>query len=222
MGNNDIVEIEHIIGYTFRNKELLLRAFTHSSYANEHRNVTSYERLEFLGDAALGYITALDLYQTYPSYKEGQLSKIRAGTVDRNTIAGVVDEMDIVKFIKTGSGNAQDNIRTSVKAKCDLFEAIVGAIALDNDGKLDEATDFLKRFLFSHINLRSKDYKSRLYELCSRENKEISFVVTGKTLNDNKPLFTVELHIDGEKICVGTGCNIKSAEQNASQIYFQK
>ena len=146
MGNNDIVEIEHIIGYTFRNKELLLRAFTHSSYANEHRNVTSYERLEFLGDAALGYITALDLYQTYPSYKEGQLSKIRAGTVDRNTIAGVVDEMDIVKFIKTGSGNAQDNIRTSVKAKCDLFEAIVGAIALVSSNFIRKIKKFFENY----------------------------------------------------------------------------
>lgn len=222
MGNNDIIEIENKIGYSFRNKELLLRAFTHSSYSNEHRNVSSYERLEFLGDAALGFITALDLYQTYPSYSEGQLSKIRAGTVDRNTIAGVVDEMDIVRYIRTGSGNAQENFRTSIKARCDLFEAVVGAIVVDNDGKLEQATEFLKRFLFNHLNLRSKDYKSRLYELCSRENKEISFVVSDKTVHENKPVFTVELYINGEKKSIGKGGNIKSAEQEASKAYLQK
>ena len=88
----DLSDIEKIINYRFNDKELLVTAFTHSSYANEHRRATDYERLEFLGDAVLGYIVGKRLFGFYPSAKEGELTKRRASMVSAETLSEIIDE----------------------------------------------------------------------------------------------------------------------------------
>ena len=135
----DLAEVEKIIGYSFNNKELLLRALTHSSFTNEHINQQNYERLEFLGDATLGYVIALYLYETYPNYNEGQLTKMRAGVVDRKTIAEIVNYLNIMSYVRAGSGNTAKDLSSSVKVKCDIFEAIIGAILIDNNNDIEKA-----------------------------------------------------------------------------------
>lgn len=221
-GSSFLKEIEDKIGYEFKNKELLMRAFTHSSYSNENRNAESYERLEFLGDATLGFVIGLFLYRTFPSYQEGRLSKIRAGMVDRNTIATVIESLDLIKYMRAGAGNASANLATSVKTKCDLFEAIIGAIVIDNDENIQKASEFIMRFLEEKVNYVHDDYKSKVYEQCSRQGKTPEFKVKEKTNLGNKAHFTVALYIDGKKMTVGEGVNTKAAEQEACKAFLNK
>ncbi|MBR1746650.1 MAG: ribonuclease III [Clostridia bacterium] len=213
-------EIERIIGYTFKNKELLIRAFTHSSYANEHKNEESYERLEFLGDAVVNYVVGLFLYETFPTFGEGKLSKIRAGTVDRQTIAGVVDDCGLMKYMRTGRGSINLQNGFSTKVKCDLFESIIGAAVIDNNEDLTVAKRLVDRFLSDKIKLNNTDYKSLLLEHCAKTSKNAEFILLkeGKT-GDNR--FAMALLIDGQKVSEGSGPSKKEAEREAAKIYLK-
>lgn len=223
MLNNFCESIENKIGYVFTNKELLLRAFTHSSFVNEHKDAQSYERLEFLGDAILGYVVGLYLYETFPMYSEGKLTKIRAGVVDRKTIASIIDDLDIMKFVRVGAGNAQANVLESVKIHCDIFEAIIGAIVIDCNDDLKEAKKFILRYLVPKIELGCNvDYKSRVWEQCAKSNKKPQIVLIEETFVDNKPYFVVGLNINGKEVARGEGTNKAVASQNACKIYLDK
>ena len=220
MLSTDVQTIEGIIGYTFQNKVFLVRAFTHSSFANEHKNEESYERLEFLGDAALNYFIGLYLYDTFPTMAEGKLSKVRAGTVDRQTISEVVDELGLLPFMRTGKGNTDLVGGASVKVKCDLFEAIVGAIIIDNNEDLTEAKAFVYRFLENKISLSNGDYKSRLLEKCAKEGKKAEFM-TGETGTDKEKRFLSTLVIEEQVAATGYGENKKAAERDAAKNYLK-
>ncbi len=221
LSNNDINEIENKIGYTFKNKELLVRAFTHSSFVNEHKNATDYERLEFLGDAVLGYIVGLYLYKTFPNYNEGKLTKIRANVVDRTTIASVVADMDIMKFVRVGAGNAEENILHSRKSNCDIFEAIIGAIVIDNDEDLTEAENFILHHLKSKIGMgNNSDYKSRVWEYCAKNGKKPEIILINEQHNAGSAYFQVALHVDGTEVSRGEGGNKGLASQDACKKFF--
>lgn len=218
--NIDIQSVEKKIGYEFTNKELLIRALTHSSYANEHKTSESYERLEFLGDAALNYIVGRYLYETFPTYDEGKLTKLRAGIVDRATVATVTEELELAKYLRTGAGDVGASLKGSVKTKCDLFEAVVGAIIVDCGGEMTAATEFVLDKLKNKATSVREDYKSELFELCARKGKRAEFVVTERR-NDPKLAFCrVRLVIDGEEVASGEGRNTKLAEQDASKNYL--
>lgn len=216
-----VAEIEDKIGYTFKNKELLVRAFTHTSYSNEHNDKDNYERFEFLGDAALGYVIGLYLYETYPLYDEGKLTKIRAGVVDRKTISEVVDSLDIIRYVRAGKGNASHDLASSVKVKCDIFEAIIGAIVIDNNNDLTCAKNFIIRFLESKIGASKVDYKSTVLEKCAKNGQKAEFVINREE-KDNNTVFCAELMIDGTSVSTGEGHNIKSAEQSACKNFLKK
>lgn len=219
MHNFDVETIESIIGYTFKNKELLVRAFTHSSYANEHRHEESYERLEFVGDAALNYVVGLYLYDIFPSFGEGKLSKVRAGTVDRQTIAEVIDDLGLLQYMRTGKGNSNLTQGSSVKVKCDLFEAIVGATIIDNNEDLTEAKKIVFHFLSDKISLNNTDYKSKLLERCAQEGRKAVFTVLEEGTEADG--FLIALFIDGQEVARARGHNKKEAERNASRLYLE-
>lgn len=220
MSADDIFEIERIIGYSFKNKDLLVRAFTHSSYVNEHKREESYERLEFLGDAALNYIVGLYLYETFPSFAEGKLSKVRAGTVDKETIAEVIDELGLLRFMRIGKGSADIVKGSSMKVKCDLFEAILGATVIDNDEDISVAKKIVEAFLSEKITLNNSDYKTRLLEHCAGTGKKAVFTVL-KEGPVGPERFVIALFIDGEKVSEGIGENKKTAERAAAKVYLK-
>ncbi len=222
MDKIELSEIEKKLGYAFKNKELLLRAFTHSSYTNENRNAESYERLEFLGDAAIGFAVGLYLYETFPNYPEGQLTKMRAGTVDRETVASVIDELDVIKFVRVGKGDAAHNVVNSVKAKCDLFEAIIGAVIIDNNGNIERASKLALRFLKPKIHCVQDDYKSKFLEYCAKHNLKYEFKHTKRQNSEEVEIFVTEVLINGEIKAVGTGSTKKNAEKAACHNYFSK
>ena len=218
----NVAEIEQKIGYTFKNKELLVRAFTHTSYSNEHSNKDNYERLEFLGDAALGYVIGLYLYETYPGYDEGKLTKIRSGVVDRKTISEVVDALDIIRYVRAGNGNTGNDLSSSIKVKCDLFEAIIGAIVIDNNNDLSFAKDFILKYLESKVGVHKEDYKSALLEKCAKSGRKVNFIINKQVDEDSNIVFIAELFIDGSLVSTGEGHNTKIAEQSACKNYFSK
>lgn len=216
MLNNWIEEAEKIIGYTFKNKSLLIRAFTHSSYSNEHKNFPDYERLEFLGDSALNFIMSVYLYNYFPNMTEGQLTKKRAGIVGEEALSQVMEDMNLARFLMVGAGDVNDKSRNSSAVKCDLFESITGAILLDNDMDIACAKKFILDKLSHLVNVDIIDYKSKLLEELARKNLKHSFEVVPAENG-----FAATLYIEGKSVSQGSGSTKKAAEKQASKRYFK-
>ncbi len=219
-------KVQEILGYKFNNPALLETAFTHASYANENF-VESYQRLEFLGDAVLSYVIARLLFKKFPDEKEGFLSKARARIVAKDTLARAITQSGLINYMLVGSGEIKKDIVESESVKCDLFEAIVGAISRDCKG-LKDVSDFICRLLSPFIKEAlcaegRKDYKSELLEKIAIENKHqekkrrVVFKQIGKVGKDHQPMFSVFVTVDGREYGLGVAGSIKSAEQNAAK-----
>ena len=208
--------LEKSIGYTFRDKELLKTAVTHSSYANENRGGLNYnERLEFLGDAVLQLITSEKLFCENPTMPEGKMSKVRAALVCEDALAGYSTEINIGEYMLLGKGEEMSGGRHRPSILADAFEAVTGAIFLD--GGMENAKKFVLRFLdAAHRSLQ--DYKTLLQEIIQKNPGErLSYVVTGETGPDHDKSFTVEVHLNSNIIGKGTGKSKKQAEQAAAK-----
>ena len=208
--------LEKNIGYTFRDKELLKTAVTHSSYANENRGGLNYnERLEFLGDAVLQLITSEKLFCENPTMPEGKMSKMRAALVCEDALAGYSTEINIGEYMLLGKGEEMSGGRHRPSILADAFEAVTGAIFLD--GGMENAKKFVLRFLdAAHRSLQ--DYKTLLQEIIQKNPGErLSYVVTGETGPDHDKSFTVEVHLNSNIIGKGTGKSKKQAEQAAAK-----
>lgn len=142
MQNFDAKTIEKIIGYTFKDKNLLKSAFIHSSFANEHKELKSNERLEFLGDSVLSVIVTDYIFKHYKN-NEGDMSKIRSSLVSEKSLSFIFENLDLAKYIFVGVGLKNTNPTNAMMA--DAFEAIVASIYLD--GGLDKARNFVLSML---------------------------------------------------------------------------
>ena len=207
-------DIETLIGYTFQNKDLLQRALTHPSYSHTHGG-ENYQRLEFLGDSIVDFIIADALYKTYPEFDEGILTKMRGSVVSATPLASVVQEKGYDKYLKMGFGEIGDNIRS------DLFEAICGAIYLD--GGMDMATEFVIKNL-TQLIIKSKDnykndFKSALYE--KYVGHTVEFRDAGKSGEEHRPTFCVQLYIDGNLVATAEGENKKTAQKKCAEKFLK-
>ena len=156
MNKNDIDAIQSLIGYTFGNERLIRAAFTHSSYVNEHDAVGN-ERMEFLGDCVLNFLVGEKLFEQDPTASEGMLSARRAALVSRAPLARIVDDIGAIEYLQVGAG--VDKNVFSVKARSDVFEAVVGAVYID--GGLDACRALLDRLFYPRVR-PERDYKSEL------------------------------------------------------------
>ncbi len=213
--NFNYAEVEKIVGYTFKNKALLKTAFTHSSYSNEHRT-ESNERLEFLGDAVIELIITSRLYLEFNG-QEGDLSKIRSKVVSEKPLAEAIDKLGLDKFLLKGVGE-QKNTTISLAIKCDLFEAICGAIYLDSG--INETTKFFNKAVGNIIeNIKKNgfddDPKTKLQEMLKQSKIVYS---TTKSGADHNPTYKTVVFIDDKKSGVGVGSNKKTAEENAADV----
>ena len=140
-------ELEQIVGYRFRDRDLLTRALTHKSFANERRETSSShnERLEFLGDTVLGFVIGELIYRSFPNLQEGALSKIKAHLVSAATLSAKGRALGIGRFLRMGAGEARSGGAEKLSLLADGFEAIVAAIYLD--GGLAAAEAFLRLVL---------------------------------------------------------------------------
>ncbi len=213
-------EYEKKIGYTFQNRKLLETALTHSSYANEHK-CESYERLEFLGDSVLGFVTAEVFFRPYARLPEGQLTKTRAALVCEKSLCGFSRSLEVGSFLRLSHGEMHSGGRERASILADVFESTTAAIYLDS-GDLDQARTFILRFIAPAAKSRSgkafKDYKTTLQEIIQQNPEEqLEYVLTGESGPDHEKHFTVEVHLNSNVIGKGGGRSKKEAEQQAAR-----
>lgn len=210
---------EKILNYTFKNKELLETALTHSSYANEQRGgAVCNERLEFLGDSVLSIIVSDYLYNNF-SLPEGRLTKLRASLVCEKTLCRFSRSLQVGQFLKLGRGERATGGADRDSLLADAFEAILAAIYLD--GGMEPAKKHVMRFVLEELRHMEhenfKDYKTELQEVIQRNPEEnLHYVLTGQSGPDHNKQFTVEVRLNSNVIGVGAGHSKKAAEQAAA------
>ncbi len=222
MDNNRLSEIQRNIGYAFNDESLLEQAFCHSSYARQY-GLDDNERMEFFGDAVLEYIVSEYLFDNYPEFDQGQLSKVRALLVSADGLRPVVDRMDIMRFLLVADNAAQIK-KQSKKIEANLYEAVLCAVY--KDGGMDAARKFvldtLKKELDDVGRLRLKDCKTALQEYCQQKQWTVEYRQTGKSGPDNKPTYYSALYINGRHEADGSGLSKKAAEQCAAKKIVEK
>lgn len=219
MLNYDEKAIEKNIQYVFQNKDYLKQAFSHSSFINEmkSKNMESYERLEFLGDAVLEMITSEFLYEHYKDLPEGKLTKLRASIVCEYTLSSVSKMLHLGEYVLLSKGEELTGGRTRNSILCDLFEALLGAIYLD--GGMKPAKEFVYTFLLTDIENKSLFYdaKTTLQEMVQKDGKG---VVTYNLLKEEGPdhskSFLTQVLVDDVPLATGEGTSKKSAQQMAA------
>lgn len=212
-------QLQNNLGYHFKNPALLARALTHSSYANErHVDTGDNERLEFLGDSVLGFITAEYLFANHRDFPEGELTKLRAYAVCEKSLFAYAEEIGLGNYLKLGKGEERTGGRTRPSVLSDAFEAVIAAIYLD--GGMDEAKKFVLRFVVPYVEAKPtfKDYKTMLQEVVQKNQGEtLEYVLVSETGPDHDKCFTVEVHLNSNVIGRGVGGSKKKAEQNAAK-----
>ena len=214
--------LEQKLNYQFHNPELLSEALNHSSYANEHRSthLNSNERLEFLGDAVLGFVSAEFLFAQHPDLPEGDLTRIRAALVCEQSLYEVAQKMQLGRYLKLGRGEETGGGRTRTSILADATEAVFAAVFLD--GGVAEASALIHRVLLEAekeeaVEERRKDYKTALQELVQRQaNQELTYHMAGEQGPDHNKTFVAEVLLNGELIGAGEGHSKKEAEQAAA------
>lgn len=205
-------------GITIQNETLLQTALTHSSFSNEHKT-DNYERLEFLGDAVLELVTSEYLFLN-TSYKEGDMSKIRASYVCEEALDAYAKDIELEKYILVGHGQEKDINGTIV---ADVFESVLAVIYLECGLEVVKKfiLDLIVPYIEKHIQFKY-DYKSLLQEMVQTDKKSLEYVLISETGPAHKKVFTVEVQIDGMIYGRGIGGSKKEAEQRAAKDAYQK
>ena len=208
-------ELEKVLSYTFKDKNILKEALTHRSYHchGAHHN----ERLEFLGDSVLGLVVAAYLYRTLDTKEEGVLSKIKSNLVSRRNLYTWAAGLNVGKFMLLGAGEIATGGRDRQSILSNAMEALIGAIYLD--GGFDAAAAFIKNWLHTQkIEVDPGDYKSTLQEYLQKHKKPIpEYTVISKIGPQHEQVFTVSVVVNGREIGRGNGNNKKTAEQEAAK-----
>ena len=221
-------ELEKKLNYTFRNSELLQEALNHSSYANEHRSahLHSNERLEFLGDSVLGFVTAEFLFLRHPEAPEGDLTRIRAALVCEQSLYEVAQRLDLGQYLKLGRGEEAGGGRERTSILADAVEAVFAAVYLD--GGIDAARELIHRCLLdvqreSVVEERRRDYKTALQELVQRQADQVlTYRMAGEQGPDHAKTFRAEVLLNGAVIGAGDGHSKKEAEQAAARDALER
>lgn len=222
-------EFEEKLGYTFKDKNLLDTALTHSSYSNEttEKNKKNNERLEFLGDSVLDLLVSEVLFKSHIDYPEGKLTKTRSRIVCTSSFARACEKFSMTDYLLFGKGEAKLGGKDKDSVKADTFEAVSAAIYLD------AGYDFLYRFMLDEYGktvenlLRENalfiDYKTRLQEYFNKNSKD---KLTYKLLSEEGPehdkTFKMGVFIKNRMLAEGMGKNKKQAEQAAAKVAFEK
>ena len=221
-------ELEKKLGYTFRDPELLRAALYHSSYANEHRSegIRSNERLEFLGDAVLGFVSAEHLFKKHPELPEGDLTRIRAALVCEESLHEVAQTLSLGDHLCLGKGEEQGGGRRRPSILADATESVFAAVYLD--GGIEAARELIHRVLLDKereevVEERRRDYKTQLQELVQRKSgSTLGYEMIGATGPDHAKIFEAAVLLNGEPLSAGTGRSKKEAEQAAARAALEK
>lgn len=201
------------------NQDLLMEALTHSSYSNEHKESKNYERLEFLGDAVLELITSEYFYKN-TLFKEGDMTKKRAGFVCEQALAHYSKEIGLDKCIRVGHGQL-GNINDTIIA--DVFEAVLGSIYLTYG--IEVAKEYIYEIIVPYIEkdfVFFGDYKTMLQEYVQTDKKSLEYVLVKESGEAHNKTFEVEVKINNIIYGRGIGKSKKEAEQKAAFDAYKK
>ena len=213
-------EIEKSIGYTFKNKELLKKALTHTSYAYEN-NKESNEKLEFLGDSILEFISSKYLFENYPKLREGEMTKVRATVVCEKSLYKVAKLHNFSDFLYLGKSEQKTGGNKRPAILADSVEAVIAAIYLD--GGIEEANRFIVENLKEEIDIATKhvgdkDYKTVLQEkLQIHGDVDIKYTIIRESGPDHDKTFEAEVKYNGKKLAEGKGKSKKEAQMQAAK-----
>ena len=216
----EIGRLEETIGYTFRNKELIYQALSHSSYANERKHPGgSNERLEFLGDSVLSIVVSDYLYKNL-NVAEGELTKLRASLVCEKSLHIFARQIHLGDYLMLGKGEENTGGRERPSILADAFEAVIAAIYLD--GGLEAAAKHILHFMPEDIKVTQKpvfsDFKTVLQEIVQKNPEEkVEYVLIGEEGPDHNKRFVVEVRLNSQVIGKGKGRSKKEAEQLAAK-----
>ena len=212
--------LEKKLQYTFTNRELLSEALNHSSYANEHRSagISSNERLEFLGDSVLGFVTAEFLFRMYPQLPEGDLTRMRAALVCEQSLYEVARMLELGQYLKLGKGEEAGGGRERQSILADAVEAVFAAVYLD--GGMEQIRSLIHRVLLSRAPAAEerKDYKTTLQEIVQRKiGQQLTYHMMEESGPDHNKTFVFVVRLNGKPIGQGGGHSKKEAEQAAAR-----
>lgn len=223
-GNNadQLAQLEEGIGHRFNRSLLLLEALIHSSFSFEQgkKIIKNNEVLEFIGDAVLDLSIGAALLKKFPMMKEGELTRLRASLVNESHLTTMAREINLGDYLFLGRGEEASNGRNKSSILSSAFEALVGAIFMDNG--YDAADAFIIRLFSEHFaiqkdNLALADAKSRLQEMTQEKYSEAPLYQMVKEEGpDHEKIFTVSVRFRGESLAYGQAGNKKEAEQRAA------
>ncbi len=216
----ELQQLEKNISYTFKDKELIKKALTHTSYAYEHRK-ESNEKLEFLGDSILEFITSKYLYENYTYLKEGEMTKVRATVVCEDSLYKIAKMHDFGDFLYLGKSEKKTGGNTRPAILADSVEAVIAAIYLD--GGLEEADKFIIQNLEGEIrqatkHVGDKDYKTVLQEKLQEHGEvKIEYEIISETGPDHNKRFEAQVKCNKKILAKGEGKSKKDAQMHAAK-----
>lgn len=224
----NFTEFENITGIIFKDKNLLKQAFTHRSYLNENRNLTlsHNERLEFLGDAVLELSVTKYLYDQFPTKPEGDLTALRSALVNAITLSEVATNIHVNDFLLLSKGEAKDTGRARQYILANTFEAIIGAIYIDQGFEM--ANEFISKFVLTLTDeiVRTGTWIDAKSSFQEKAQERAGITPSYKKLKDTGPdhdkHFTVGVYLDDVLIAEGTGKSKQDAEQEAARKGLEK
>jgi len=222
MMNLEVLEKE--LEYEFKDKNLLEQALTHTSYAYE-KKIESNEKLEFLGDSILEFVSSEYIYENYSNLKEGEMTKVRASVVCEKSLHEIAKKHNFSDFLKLGKSErtAQKEVRPAIMA--DSVEAVIAAMFLDSG--IEPAKQFIIKNLKDSIEVATKhigekDYKTVLQEILQKHgNVHIEYDIIKEKGPDHDKIFTAEVKCNGKVLASGDGKSKKLAEMEAAKIALE-
>ncbi len=214
-------QLQAALCYRFRDPALLRNALTHSSYANENKNLklSCNERLEFLGDSVLGFMVAEFLFRTFPDRPEGEMTRMRADMVCEATLAAAADTIGLGEELLLGRGEDQGGGRRRASILADAMESVIAAAYLD--GGFGAAHSIIERLILCRVpkqQLHNADYKTMLQELVQQHRgSSLTYCLISECGPDHDKHFTVEVCLNGAPVGCGEGSSKKRAEQAAAK-----
>jgi ribonuclease III len=223
----DFATLQQALGVTFNDLSLLKQALVHRSYLNENPDFSlpSNERLEFLGDAFLGFVIAQKLYREFPDLSEGEMTKLRAALVRQRTLARLASSLGLGDYLYMGLGEEATGGRAKQSTLARALEAVVGAVVIDQG--FAGAEGFVFRLFQGEIDrameeMATGDYKSRLQELVQARYRVPPLYRTIKEEGpDHDKEFTVEVIVNGSVIGTGRGKSKRMAEMDAARVALE-
>ncbi len=219
-------QLENTISIKFKNKNLLTQAFVHRSYLNEDKKIkNSNERLEFLGDSVLSFLTSNFLYRTYGDYPEGILTNVRSSLVNTKSLCDISKKLSLGELLFLSRGEQESGGRNNPSLLADVFEALLGAIYLDQG--ITVAKKFLENFLFpkTKMIIENKsyiDYKSLLQEIIQEKTRiSPTYHVVKSVGPDHAKTFWIDVRVGDTTLGTGKGRSKQEAEQEAAKLALE-